>query len=419
MTATCVRTIGLSVLISLIALGTGTGCASLGRHFPNSQRPLLPPDQANTEPQSHPKGDTQSTLAAVEQFLARTKEYETNEVHSATTLQESRPDNVGSAPRPTLAAGPQGPPTRPPPGGASLMESDRTFVNTHAVLEGLLPREPVLALPVVQSISIRNGPQADAASSQPPRVTAANAPLDMGRLRTPVLVDELLGHLESRAKGTEDVASEWRLRMTQVALDRETETPEVSRSIPEETRGLLLALVHTAAAVRDVVRTPARSSDSALEWLEQLRNRLISRTSLSVNNVALCRKVITFGVYEEMSDADFTAGRTLRTIVYSEVRNFQSELTEDGHYRTELATRLEVLTADGRSLWMREEPQIVDLCRQRRHDFFIAQRITLPPTLPADAYVLKVLVEDKLSGKIDERAHPFTMRTTLSIAQGG
>jgi hypothetical protein len=119
-----------------------------------------------------------------------------------------------------------------------------------------------------------------------------------------------------------------------------------------------------------------------------------------------------------MPETDFVAGRTLRTIVYSEIANFGSELTEDGHYRTQLATRLEILTADGRSVWDREEPEIVDLCRRRRNDFFIAQRVTLPPTLPADDYVLKVLVEDRLTGKVDEVAHRFAIRSALSAARG-
>ena len=98
--------------------------------------------------------------------------------------------------------------------------------------------------------------------------------------------------------------------------------------------------------------------------------------------MAFCRKVVTFGVYEEMAPESFVAGRGIRTIAYTEIRDFRSERNEDGQYLTRLATRLEVLTADGRSVWGHEESDIVDLCRRRRTDFFIAQRVALPPTLP-------------------------------------
>jgi hypothetical protein len=110
-----------------------------------------------------------------------------------------------------------------------------------------------------------------------------------------------------------------------------------------------------------------------------------------------------------MSDEDFVAGRSNPTIVYSEIRNLRSEPVEGSQYRTLLGTRIEILTADGDSVWQHVEPEIVDLCRRRRNDFFIAQRIVLPSTLPPGEFVLKVLVEDRLSGKADEATHRFTV----------
>ena len=77
-----------------------------------------------------------------------------------------------------------------------------------------------------------------------------------------------------------------------------------------------------------------------------------------------------------------------------------------------------VLSADGKSMWQREEPEIKDICRQRRTDFFLAQRVTLPPTLPAGEYVLKVYVEDKLSGRASEATHPFTIIEQATLTAG-
>ena len=117
-----------------------------------------------------------------------------------------------------------------------------------------------------------------------------------------------------------------------------------------------------------------------------------------------------------MADTEFVAGRGSQTIVYCEIRNFRSEQANDGSYRTVLATRLELLTDAGASVWQHEEPEIVDACRRRRSDFFIAQRVTLPPTLAAGRYVLKVLVEDKLSGKASEATHSFEVVGSGAVA---
>ena len=69
-------------------------------------------------------------------------------------------------------------------------------------------------------------------------------------------------------------------------------------------------------------------------------------------------------------------------------------------------------------MWRHEEPEIVDRCRRRRKDFFIAQRIALPPTLSAGDYVLKVLVEDKLTGRADEATYPIVLVSPVSLATG-
>ena len=132
--------------------------------------------------------------------------------------------------------------------------------------------------------------------------------------------------------------------------------------------------------------------------------------------VALCRKVVTFGVYEEIPHEGFVTGRPIPAIVYSEIRNLRSEPEADGRFRTSLATRLELLTSDGKPVWEHEEPGIADLCRRRRTDFFIAQRVVLPPLLAAGEYVIKVLVEDKLSGKANEATHRFAVLSPAALA---
>ena len=119
-----------------------------------------------------------------------------------------------------------------------------------------------------------------------------------------------------------------------------------------------------------------------------------------------------------MPAAEFAAGRATPTIIYSEIRNLRGEKSADGLFRSALATRVELLTADGQSVWQHAEPEISDLCRNRRDDFFIAQRVTLPATLKEGPHVLKVLVEDKLSGRAAEQTLRFTVHGGSALAKG-
>ena len=127
--------------------------------------------------------------------------------------------------------------------------------------------------------------------------------------------------------------------------------------------------------------------------------------------------MLTFGVYDEMDESDFVAGKTLQTIVYSQIDNFRPQRAEDGQYETRLGTRLDLINAAGESVWTHEEPEIVDRCRRRRGDFFIAQRITLPPTLPVGEYTLKLSVEDKGAGRMAETNRPMKLLAPVSVAK--
>ena len=75
-------------------------------------------------------------------------------------------------------------------------------------------------------------------------------------------------------------------------------------------------------------------------------------------------------------------------------------------------------SASGQSVWRHEEPEIVDVCRQQREDFFLAQMVTLPGTLGPGEYVLKVTVQDALSGKSNQAMLRFTLNSTSLAAAG-
>ena len=198
---------------------------------------------------------------------------------------------------------------------------------------------------------------------------------------------------------------------------RDDRALSISNSISEGTQSLFRFLINVSIAVRDTLRNPSINSENVLSKVDELRHLIAEHSDPLISTVALCRKVVTYGVYEEMNQEDLIAGRITQTIVYSEIENFSSESTSDGLYETRLGTRLELLSADGQSVWHKEEPEIVDRCRRKREDFFIAQRVTFPQTLQAGRYVLKVMVEDKLSGRVSEAIHPIEINAPTSIAR--
>ncbi len=372
-----------------------------------------------------------STLTAVEDFLKRTEDYswppDVSHTEAAPAIGVSTPRAASPAAagaRGTDGSMPSHAAGRPAsPGGAPAMGEiaqrrvilPAAVANTHVAIGDSGPTTPTQALPVVLSLSIRSAVEPVVDSNEPTPSSTSNQPLDAQPGETPMSADGFLERLETRAKEASDFDSLWTLLLTQVAMNRITEPPEPTPGVSAEAQRILGGLIRLVVSTRSAARNPLVIGEEALGRAVEFRQLLADRADPEIPVVSLCRKVVTFGVYEEMGEEEFVAGRSTQTIVYSEIRNLRSEQTPDGKFRTLLATRLEVLTEGGESVWQHEEPEIEDLCRRRRTDFFIAQRIVLPTTMGEGNYILKVFAEDKLSGKANEASHPFTVLSALSL----
>ncbi|HEY3244004.1 MAG TPA: hypothetical protein VGM03_11710 [Phycisphaerae bacterium] len=243
--------------------------------------------------------------------------------------------------------------------------------------------------------------------------TSANAALstDPQRERT---VDETIEFWRQRVvEKPDDSDALWRMRTLLLAMGREQEALATPPGSADSSADLLMAALRAAATLRRASQAPASATDDALHEIETVREKLRHSAELAIPGVALCSRVTAFGVYDELPGGTFVAGGTNRAIVYCEIHNFASEKTDGDRYRTLLSSRLELLLPDGRSIWQKEEPQIEDLSRRRREDFFLAQKITLPANLSAGEYVLKVTICDRLAQKTNE-----TMQT-LKVAPSG
>lgn len=408
--APCRLGTGLLVLMGLC--GPLPGCGILRTGPTQPRYGALAP--ARPGPMTSPSSGTDtSSLSAVRDFLARTQEYSLPP--GAGTANADLPPAYAATPRLDRTS-PQPAGRRTHPNAAQTVRVDAAYANTRVLLDDTAREIAGPALPVIQSVSIQTLP-IEIPQQEPVRTNAVNEALEAQPADGFISPDRWLDWLTKQTSETRDFESEWMLRMAQLAMNRDTEAIQVSEALPTGARELLTALLQAAISVRGAVRDPFTHGAEALGHVEDLRRAVADRVDPLVSTVALCRNVGTFGVYEEMADNEFVAGRAAQTIVYFEIRNLLSERTEENQYRTRLATRLEVLTAGGDSVWEQEEPEITDVCRRRRNDFFVAQRITLPATLPAGPYVLKVLVEDKISGRVNEATLPFNIHAAMSVSR--
>ncbi len=112
----------------------------------------------------------------------------------------------------------------------------------------------------------------------------------------------------------------------------------------------------------------------------------------------------------------FVSGGSNRAFLYCEVKNFASETTSEGLYRTRIAHRLELMTPQGHSVWKDpDEMEVVDVCLNRRTDFFFNRLVQLPLGINPGDYVLKVTVEDKIKSQVDEASLLIEIKPAGSV----
>lgn len=271
--------------------------------------------------------------------------------------------------------------------------------------------------PVLETVFVRGEELTLPASESKPPDSTANAPLTTDTTAEKLTLEQWIQTLESGlADAPAGVQDQWKLCLLKLAAGDESAARSLADSLPDDQARELRALIDVLVLSRDSMSDPVAVSDEVLHAAETLRTVISERADLQIPTVKLCTRVQTFGVYDEMPQTSLVPGRPNRVIVYMEIANFASEQTPEGRYRTRLSGQLEVLTPDGRSLWKHEEPEIVDLSAQRRHDFFLAQLVTLPGTLDSGEYVLKATIQDELSGKLTQAVHPVTIGQGAMLA---
>jgi hypothetical protein len=182
---------------------------------------------------------------------------------------------------------------------------------------------------------------------------------------------------------------------------------ELSALAPED-RELTVNVIETLNAFRTSARAATTFSEKTKPLIE-LGERIKQRAALSVTNAALCESVDRYGVYEPIAAAHLQSGVETPVILYCEVENFHPKLNAKGMWETRLSYELALYPdstvaalAAPAPVFTKPAATVIDRCRNRRRDFFVADRVTLPATLSAGRYVLKVIVTDLQAQRVGE-----------------
>ncbi len=120
---------------------------------------------------------------------------------------------------------------------------------------------------------------------------------------------------------------------------------------------------------------------------------------LTLPKLALASRVDSFGVYSPV-EPKFPQGVKRTVIIYCEVANFACKKTDDGWYETHLSQQDTLITDDGLLIWRPTAEDVQDRSMNQRRDFYLVKKLTIPDTLAAGKYMLRMSVTDHTTNKI-------------------
>jgi len=144
---------------------------------------------------------------------------------------------------------------------------------------------------------------------------------------------------------------------------------------------------------------PSRRSKLAIHHFREAVQHLAATSPLEVRNPAICRRVDSFGQFEEFEPYAFAPEQEV--ILYVEVLNFAFESSAEG-FETELHGAYQILTSDGHPIADYDLPDDKQVSRNLRTDYFIPYRVFLPKDLEPGSYKIRVMLEDKKGKKFGQ-----------------
>jgi len=223
--------------------------------------------------------------------------------------------------------------------------------------------------------------------------------------------DALEQKLAQRAKDyPRDIAAHLDYQLLRFLKDEQVPVLSAIAALPSEDRELLSSVLDGISNFRNTLRADNNTLLSRkVRPLLDLSDRLRSQADLAIPTIALCTRVDKFGVYDTIEPARFPANAKNDVVVYCEIENVASQLNDKKQWESKLTEEVVLYTETGMPVLMDKASTIQDLSRARRHDFFIAKKISLPPTLVIGRYLLKVSIVDQQASRVAEATMPLVI----------
>jgi hypothetical protein len=135
---------------------------------------------------------------------------------------------------------------------------------------------------------------------------------------------------------------------------------------------------------------PAPSHNGA----KQVKFVPVERSGLNlfqIGTLGLCSEVRSYEDFSEIDRNELRAGQDL--LIYNTLRNTESVKSAEG-FRTLTRSRVEWLGAGDRMLHQVQLGEAPDASRSVRQDYFLTHQVSVPQSLPAGMYTLRLTVED-------------------------
>lgn len=201
--------------------------------------------------------------------------------------------------------------------------------------------------------------------------------------------------------GKPDRPEEWRRRQTDLRMlylisGRSAESVRIIESLPAEEQEFWQAMMMAANHYRKADETTSRAVQisEAVNQVRAAARHLQPLAKLELYRLQFCSRIDGFGNVTAFPTSDFEPGQ--RLLLYAGIRNFRSEVTAEGHYRTEFAAVIEFRREeDGEVLETIRLPEILDECDEERTDYFQSFELTAPAL--EGAYFVRIQVRDQLT----------------------
>ncbi|HZZ42186.1 MAG TPA: hypothetical protein VFE58_04555 [Tepidisphaeraceae bacterium] len=241
-------------------------------------------------------------------------------------------------------------------------------------------------------------------ASTQPIVVAHTVP---GRV---VVKDELEEKVKENLKNSpRDPAANLDYQLVRFLRDEQAPDLAALSGLPADDREAISALVDGLTNFRAGLRgDPNGMSSKKVRPLLDMADRLRTQNDLQIPTMALCMAVKGYGLYDPIQ-TPFREGRENPALLYCEVNGFASRPGDGNMWETKLTEDV-VLFKGENQVWKKTKvDEIIDRCKNRRHDFYVMNRIQFPATLPAGAYTLKVTIIDEIGNRVAEAMTPVTI----------